>query len=147
MDEKEYPDDYIDPNYEPTQPTPVETDSKPLIAGILLLIAGLLGVMTWIAALFMGGTAIDPSLLQTQDMPFTVEQLQTMIQICATIGIILSIFPILGGILSIKKTLWGGALACSIIGLFCIGPVFISSIISLIALILLVMSKNQFIKK
>jgi len=122
-------------------------DSKPLIAGIILMIAGIMGMLTWIAALSFDMSMIDISMLETQDMTITTNQLQSMIQICATIGVILSVFPLLGGILTIQKKLWGGALACSIIGLFSIGPIFLSSILSLVALILLVMSKEQFITK
>jgi len=122
-------------------------DSKPLIAGIILMIAGIMGMLTWIAALSFDISMIDISMLETQDVTITTDQLRSMIQICATIGVILSVFPLLGGILTIQKKLWGGALACSIIGLFSIGPIFLSSILSLVALILLVMSKEQFINK
>ena len=119
-------------------------DSKPIIAGILLIIASILAILTWIAVFSIDFSILDLSMLETQNVTITPEQLQSMLSICAIIGIILSIFPLLGGILSIQKKLWGGALAGSIIGLFTIGPIFLSSILSLISLILLVMAKQQF---
>ena len=119
-------------------------DSKPLIAGVLLIIAGLMSILTWIAVFSIDYSMIDLSILETQNMTITTEQLQSIMSICATIGIILSIFPLLGGILSIQKKLWGGALAGSIIGLFTAGPIFLSSILSLISLILLIISRDQF---
>jgi hypothetical protein len=119
-------------------------DLKPLIAGVLLIIAGLMSILTWIAVFSIDYSMIDISILETQNMTITTEQLQSIMSICATIGIILSIFPLLGGILSIQKKLWGGALAGSIIGLFTVGPIFLSSILSLISLILLIITRNQF---
>ena len=121
------------------------SDSKPLIAGILLIIAGIMAILTWFLAFSVDVTSvIDPSMFQAQNMTITPQQLQSMVSICATLGVILSIFPLLGGILSIQKKLWGGALAGSIIGLFTIGPVFLSSLLSLISLILLIISREQF---
>jgi len=121
------------------------SDSKPLIAGILLIIAGIMAILTWFLAFSVDvSSVIDPSMFQAQNMTITPQQLQSMVSICATLGVILSIFPLLGGILSIQKKLWGGALAGSIIGLFTIGPVFLSSLLSLISLILLIISREQF---
>jgi len=119
-------------------------DVKPLIAGIILIIAGFMAILTWISVFAIDFTILDLSMLETQNVTITPEQLDSLISICATIGIILSLFPILGGILAIQKKLWGGALAGSIIGLFTIGPAFLSSILSLICLILLIISKDQF---
>jgi len=121
------------------------SDSKPLIAGILLIISGIMAILTWLLAFSVDiSSVIDQSMFQAQNITITPQQLQSMVSICAAIGVILSIFPLLGGILSIQKKLWGGALAGSIIGLFTIGPVFLSSLLSLISLILLIMSKEQF---
>jgi len=119
-------------------------DVKPLIAGIILIIAGFMAILTWISVFAIDFTILDLSMLETQNVTITPEQLDSLISICGTIGIILSLFPILGGILAIQKKLWGGALAGSIIGLFTIGPAFLSSILSLICLILLIISKDQF---
>lgn len=137
-------------SFQPDEIEKQDQDSKSLIAGILLLIAGILGLLTWIGVLSFDMSVIDysslinQSMMQTQNVTITPTMIENMIQICATIGIILSIFPILGGILSIQKKLLGLALSCSIIGLFTIGPFFVSSILSLISLILLILSKDQF---
>ncbi|MBS3749420.1 MAG: hypothetical protein KGY65_04725 [Candidatus Thermoplasmatota archaeon] len=130
-----------------TQKKKGKDDAKPLIAGILLFITGIMGILTWIVALSFDISMIDLSMIETQNVTITPSQLQSIIQTCAIIGIILSVFPLLGGILSIQKKLWGGALSCSIIGLFTIGPIFLSSIFSAISLILLIMSKDQFYQK
>jgi len=54
-------------------------DSKPLIAGIILMIAGIMGMLTWIAALSFDMSMIDISMLETQDVTITANQLQSMI--------------------------------------------------------------------
>ena len=87
---------------------------------------------------------IDTSLIPQEGLEISIEQLQSILMACATIGVILSIFPILGGIFALKSKMWGIALVGGILGLFTIGPVFISSILSLIAIILLAMSRGEF---
>jgi len=70
---------------------------KPMIAGILLILAGLIGLITWVSSLLIDVNTIDPSILeqlQQSGIEITVEQIETFLSICATIGIILSIFPL-----------------------------------------------------
>ena len=135
----------FEPGMEPVAPQqPPSKTSKPTIAGILLILGGILGLFTWISAYSFDYSMIDPSLFQQEGLEIGIEQLQSFIQICATIGIVLSIFPILGGILALKRKIWAFVLLGSILGLFTIGPVLISSVLSLIALILLVLSRKEF---
>jgi hypothetical protein len=119
-------------------------NNKPLIAGILLIIAGLLGIYTWITASFFD---LDPTIIESlrkSGAEISIEQLESILAICSGIGLILSIFPILSGILSIKRKNWSICIVMSIIGLFTIGPFFLSSFLSLIGLILIALSKNEF---
>ncbi|KYK27709.1 hypothetical protein AYK20_08005 [Thermoplasmatales archaeon SG8-52-1] len=125
--------------------------SFPKIAGILLIIAGILALVYWIQFLLLDITIlesyIDIDQLQQLDPTITIEQIVEILNTCAVIGCVLSIFPILGGILAIKKKLWGISLVGSIIGLFTLGIIFTSSILSLISLILLIISKKEFQNK
>ncbi len=130
-------DYYPEQNQQPKQPS-----SKPLIAGILLIIAGLLGLFTWSSAL-----ALDPSMIQTvlpADSPISAEQLQSFLTTCGIIGAVLSIFTLVGGIVALKRKAWGLAIIGGILGLFTIGPMLLGSIISLIGLILVAISRNDF---
>ena len=142
-------DEYNEP-ISPTQaytnpPSPKQSDNKPLIAGILLILAGVMALIMWIFVFTIDyGMILDQAMIESQNVTISPEQIQSMMGICATIGALLSIFPIIGGILALQKKLWGGALACSIIGLFIVGPIFISSIFCLVSLILLIISKEQF---
>lgn len=116
--------------------------NKPLIAGILLIIAGLLGILTWSAALALESSMIESVL--PPDVPITVEQLQSFLTICGIIGCIVSVFTLTGGIVALKRKAWGLAIVGSILGLFTIGPALLGSILSLIGLIFLVMSRKDF---
>jgi len=123
---------------------PSNKSSMPMIAGILLIIAGVLALLSWISVITMDVSMIDMSVLQELDPTITLEQIQELLVICGTIGCILAIFSILGGILALKRKLWGIALAGGIVGLFTIGPIFISSILALISIILVIISRKEF---
>jgi hypothetical protein len=136
--------------------------SYPLIAGILLIISSALAFLTGIVLIFYGLMISGMSNLITSNesyMPSTIpgynasdlglsfDFMQTFFYICAIVIIVLALFALLGGIMSIRKKMWGLALAGSILGLFTIGPLFLSSILALIALIFIVISRDQFEKK
>ncbi|DAC72459.1 MAG TPA: hypothetical protein DSN98_05040 [Thermoplasmata archaeon] len=130
-------DSYPEQNQQPISPS-----SKPLIAGVLLIVTGLLGIFTWSSAL-----ALDSSMLQNvlpADAPISVEQLQSILVTCGIIGCILSIFALTGGIVAIKRKAWGLAIVGGILGLFTIGPMFLGSITSLVGLIIVAISKKDF---
>jgi len=120
----------------------INPSSMPLIAGIFLIVAGLLGLFTWSMAL-----ALDSSMLQNvlpTDSPISVEQLQSILMTCGIIGCILSVFTLTGGIVALKRIAWGLAIVGGILGLFTIGPFFLGSVISLIGFILVVISRKEF---
>ena len=95
----------------------------PLIAGMLLIISGVLAIIVlWI-----------PLFYNEQYIAFGI------------IGCILSIFPIIAGILSIKRKLWKIAFIGASIGLFTIlTPLIISGVLASIGFILIVISKKDF---
>lgn len=114
----------------------------PVLAGILLILAGLLGLLTWASAL-----AVDTSMIQSflpSNSPITAEQLQSTLLICGIIGSILSIIALAGGIVALRRRGWGLAIVGSILGLFTIGPYFLASVLALIGLILIVISRKDF---
>jgi len=130
-------DYYPDQNQQPTQPS-----SKPFIAGIFLILAGVLGLFTWASAM-----ALDITMIQNvlpAESPISAEQLQSFLTTCGVIGAALSIFTLAGGIVAIKRKAWGLALIGGILGLFTIGPFLLGSILSLIGLIIVAISRNDF---
>ena len=72
--------------------------------------------------------------------------LKDFISVCSLVGIVVSIFPILGGILSIKKKKWGVVFISSIIGVVVIIPLIILIFIPFILMILLIFTRKEFQK-
>jgi len=135
-------DSYPDQNQQP-----ISLSSKPVIAGIFLIIAGLLGIFIWSMVLAFDPSELDPLMLQNilpADSPISLEQLQSILLTCGIIGCILSVITLAGGIVAVKRKTWGLAIAGGILGLFTIGPFFLGSIMSLIGLILAIVSRKEF---
>ena len=119
--------------------------SKPLVAGILLIIAGVLAILYWtLISTIDLSTFMELSQLKEFYPELTIEQIEGAFTACAIMGGIISVVTILGGILTLKRKLWAIALLGAILGLFIIGPALISSFLSLIAIILIVISKAEF---
>ena len=133
-------------NY-PIQPT-TNKSILPTVIGFLLIIAGSVAILNWLSIFLLDITTLgdiyDISQLQQIYQNITPEEFLNFLKTCATIGIIVSIFPILGGLLAIKRRNWGISVACSIIGLLSIGIMFTSSLFSFIAIIILFISKKEF---
>lgn len=123
--------------------------SKPPIAGILLMISGVIALFSWIYWILIKdvATTLSPtymSLLQEVSPTITSEQIWQTILLIGVMFCILAIFTIMGGVLALKRKMWKTALLGSIIGLFTTGLFYISSILSLIGLILVAISKKEF---
>ena len=131
-------------DFENESSNPQKHSSFPLIAGILLIIACIISITFWAPVMFIDIAMLESvsnlSQIQEVDPSFTIQDFKSFMSTCALIVIVLSVFPLLGGILSIGRKLWGIALAGSIIGLFTI----FGSIPSLIAMILLIISRQNF---
>ncbi len=108
----------------------------PVAAGVLLIIAGALGFVGLALLLFVGGFF--------SFLPFAGGILGTLFLICGIVVSVFSAFALVGGIMAIRRRMWGLALTGSILGLFALGPLGIASILSLIALILVVISHDEF---
>ena len=123
-------------------------NSTPMFAGILLIIAGILAFLFWSQFFSIDAATleslIDLSQLQQINPSITAEQIVGLLNTCAIIGFIIGVFSILGGVLSLKRKLWGIALVCSIISLFSLGIFYSSSILSFIAMILIIISRKEF---
>lgn len=115
---------------------------KPKIAGVLLILAGVIGIISW--SQFLLNESLLKIVLQNMQSQITYDQLKGLLFICGTIGVILSVFPILGGVLSYRYKKWMLCAISSIIGLLIIGLGLLSTILSLISLIILMVSKNEF---
>lgn len=138
-----YQPPYQPPGYGPPLGPPMmppQRTSRPLIAGILLIIAGLDGII-------LGGilAALGGSLAATMGAFPGGEEIGGIFVVCGIILIIFGILALLGGIMAATRKNWAIALIGSIFGLFCLGLFFFeASILSLVALILIAISKDEF---
>ena len=139
---------FQDENLDYSQPPQSNKFSKPFIAGILMIVAGFLAIINWAQLYAIDietiSSILDVSQFEGIDPSITPETIVSFIKNCSIIGFIISIFTILGGLISIKRKLWGIALTCSIIGIFSIGIVFTSSLLSFIAMVLLIISRKEY---
>jgi len=121
--------------------------TKPTIGGIFLMMAGVLGCITWMdVPQFLEDRLYDPLLLQDFGIDIYSDLFISILLICAVIGFIFSILSILGGILAIERKHWMFDIIGGVFGILTLGPLFSSSIFSLIRLILIVLSKKEFIE-
>lgn len=118
-------------------------ESYPLIAGVLLILSSALAILNGIVFIF-SDLSIFISSNDLSGIP--PELVETILFVCGIVILVLAIFALLGGIMSIRKKMWGFALGGAILGLFTLGPLLISSILSIIALIFIVLSRDQFEK-
>ncbi len=109
----------------------------PMIGGILLIVAALIGIAFW-AYLMAIGSAL------ASFMPVGGGLVQTIIVICGGIEIVFGIIMLLGGVMAIRRRMWALALVGSILGLFTFGFYGLSSILSFVALIILAISHKEF---
>ena len=124
-----------------------EGSKKPMIAGVLLIIACLLAFVGAGQVFFFDMDTIDlEGILEDEEVDDEIDTgfIQTIINICGVVFLIFGIVLLVGGIFAIKRMNWGIALVASIVGLFSLGPFLLGSIFSLVALILLFMSKEEF---
>jgi len=121
------------PMYMPVKPR----TGVPVAAGVLLIIAGVLGLVGLALSFILVGGLFS-------FLPFVGGILGTLFLICGIIVSVFSIFALVGGIMALRRRMWGLALTGSILGLFALGPWGIASILSLVALILVVVSHDEF---
>jgi hypothetical protein len=110
---------------------------KPLAVGILDIVAGLLGVFSLIRTLqFFGFFYSLPICIAEPDCPMSVMTFSLILVAVSVLAV--DILAIVGGICALRRKKWGVALAGSIAACFCAAPLGIA------AIILTVLSKNEF---
>ena len=103
--------------------------SGPVAAGVLLLVSGVLAILNGLLIMYVSSS------IQTYGFNMGC---------CGGIEFLFGILVIGAGVLSLGRKSWGLVLAGSIIALISVGPVFLSSILGLVALILVAVNKEQY---
>jgi len=124
--------------------------SKPLIAGIILILVGLLFVYVYIPFLTIDDETINDLKennegFREQAKNLTNKEIKKQLFNTGIIGLIISSFLILGGIFAIIKKGWFISLIGGIVGIIFSGFTIIT-ILPLLAFVLIVFSKKEFQK-
>lgn len=112
------------PMMKPRTGTPVAAGAMLLIGGILAMLAGTITLMAGAAISALLGTGL--------------------FMICGAVQLVFGILAMVGGICAIQRKVWALALVGSIFGMMSIGFVGEASILGLISLILVIISKDEF---
>jgi hypothetical protein len=134
---------------------PIIKTSKPTIAGILLIIAAIIALLFFVQIVMVNDSTIQSVYNSTQsqitqNVNMTQEQLKQGFVICGTVGCIMAVLSILGGILSLKRKIWGLALVVSIpqslLGIIVpsFSLLFVSGVMALVGLLLIAFSRREF---
>lgn len=113
----------------------------PVIGGVLIILAGLMGLA--FGGLFI---ALDVSELDEYglDEVGVTDMVDDILTACGAIFIIVSIIVLLGGFFGVTRKHWGIAIVGGVLGIFVGLPMLIGSVLSLIGLILVAVSRKEF---
>ncbi len=126
-----------------------KTKIKPLIAGVLLITAGIICMLMSAPLLLINDETID-YIRDTNDFfkdtfqNVTNSQLKQSFMMVGAIGVIFSTFGFIGGTLSIFRKKWLITLIFSIVSIFTILFLILPGLFSIVAVILIYLSKNEF---
>ncbi|HEV8594115.1 MAG TPA: hypothetical protein VGR51_01130 [Thermoplasmata archaeon] len=122
---------------QPMYAGPKPPSAIPVVGGILLIVAAILGFVG-IALWFLVAGSL------TSGIPFLGAALGAILLVCGAIVAIFSAFALIGGIMAIRRKMWGLALTGGILGLFTLGPYGVGSLLALVGLILVGISHDEF---
>lgn len=116
--------------------------SKPVVGGVLVIVSGLIGIVTGLLFAALSGETED--LLQETYGPDIVSAVEGVLVACGVIWFIIGLIALIGGVFAIKRKKWGFAIVGAVLALLTVWPYFIGSILGLVGLILIAISKNEF---
>lgn len=137
------PEDYQVPAYAqgPAPPRPMAAPGgrAPLFAGIALVLAGALGIASFVYQSFTPMSVGDYANFSSDVGNFLLNQ------ICGLIVIWGQAAAILGGIMAFQRMNWKLTLVCSILATLTIGFYFEASVLGMIGFVLVVVGRKNFL--
>jgi hypothetical protein len=126
----------------PAAVAPHEKGVLSIVGGILILISGIMGLA--MGALFMAINTSDFNRLGLGSVSGLSDTLHNILLVCGAIFIILGLIAVVGGIMGVRRKSWGLAVLGGVLGLFILTPYMIGSLVALVGLILVAVSKKDF---
>ncbi|MDH7508198.1 MAG: zinc ribbon domain-containing protein [Methanomassiliicoccales archaeon] len=133
------------PQKAPPQAAPVgarQMTSKPVVGGALIIISGLIGIVMGLILAALSGEIEE--MLQDMYGPDVISAVEGALVACGVIWFIIGLIALVGGVFAIRRKKWGFAIVGGVLALLTVGPWFIGSILGLVGLILIAMSRNEF---
>ena len=137
------PEDYRPPDqWAPPARPPPGRSNLPKIAGVLLVLAGVVGMA---GAIYNAVTL--PSVAEYADfVNNNTPELVAVLQICGLVSIWSQALAILGGVMAFKRMNWRLTLVCAVFSLFTLGIFYFeASAIGLLGLIVTVLARPYFV--
>ena len=125
------------PAYGMPPPMPKQQSMLPLVGGALLIVSAIIAIAFWAWVMVTVSSAVSI-------LPIGGAAVANIVNICGGIEIVFALIGLLGGAMAIMRKMWGLALVGAILGLFTFGWFGISSILALVALILIAVSHKEF---
>ena len=119
----------------------MEKTWKPVVAGILDIVSGAVGLITVACLIIAIGITGGFYIPGTEDIPRFVPSLLTGIAVPLAI---FSIISLVGGIYALQRKIWGLTLAGSITAIFASIPLLGGLPVGITATVLTALSKNEF---
>jgi hypothetical protein len=127
----------------PAAAPPHEKTVLSIVGGILILIAGIMGLAMG-AIFIVASDNVDTLTDWGVDVAGVGDMVSDILLACGIIVIVLAIIVLLGGFFGVMRKHWGLVILGGVLGLLLIGPYMLASIFSLIGLILVAVSKKDF---
>ncbi len=131
-------------------PAPVAPAARgsliPVVGGILIIISGIIGIVIGLT-LAVAASAISEMFADLYGGMYGIDVLgmfEGILVACGVIWFIIGLIAFIGGVFGLRKKRWGLAIVGGVFALLTIGPYFIGSILGLIGLILVAISKREF---
>ena len=124
-----------------TKPGPHEKTVISLIGGILILVAGIMGLALGAILLTIDLDQLDQYGI---DVVGATDILEDIMTICGSILVIFGLIAVLGGAFGVMRKHFGLVVLGGVFGLLCLGPWFAGSILALIGLVLVLVAKKDF---
>ncbi len=121
---------------------PHEKSALSLVGGILIIVAGVMGLLA--GGVLVALSSADLSQYGLGNVSGLDTTIHNILVICGAIVIILSLIVVLGGYFGVRRSHFGLAILGGVLGLFVIGPYFLGSILALVGLILVAVSRKDF---
>ena len=116
--------------------------SIPLIGGVLVMISGIIGILTGLILVVAASTIVD--MLRGIYGTEILDTVEGVLVTCGVIWFVIGLVALIGGVFAIRRRKWSIAVVGGVFGLLTIGPYFFGSILGLIGLILIAISKHEF---